>query len=338
MRSLLVLLVAAGLLGLALTGCGPDGSSSDASPGTDSTAADSTGNTDETGASAEQRAERLARRLIARTDSLFQQVDPLSATEKRRLRRYLQPTHIGRARRLGLSPVADRRAAADIETASSGEREAVHLYTNDFYIIDPAMSYAVAVVVPGVGHLLERIGRRFQTAMLERGLPPYRFVLTNVLRTQQDKNALARINSNVARGQSTHEFGTTIDIFYEWFHYAAVHDALAQAHVAPGDSMQAARLLDEAVLRKRLYAAYTRFGKEYAREIKAVLGRALLQMQDDGLLLATYERGQPVFHLTLAREVEAPAQPFAPAAALDSTQAAAPPSVAGWLSSWSALQ
>ena len=307
MRPLAPLLLTAALLGAVLAGCGP-------SPGSNETRsrADSAAATDERPAP-DRRALALARRLAARTDSIFQTIEPLFAREKARLRRYLQPQHLERARRLGLDPVRDRRTAADLEQ-DSARQQAVRLRTNAFYIVDPSMSYAVAVTVPSTAHLLERLGRRFQSSLLRQGLPPYRFVLTNVLRTAQDQAALRGTNVNAAQGQSTHEYGTTFDVFYEWFHYAAVHDTLARSALPPADSARAraGEQINKALLRERLYAAYLQDGDQHARKIKAVLGRTILEMQDEGLLLATYERSQPVFHVTVARTVEAPAQAFTP--------------------------
>jgi hypothetical protein len=332
-RRLLVFFLTAGLVigALGLLGC--DSADSPASPketppaaATDTAAPDS---------AAERRALQVARRRIARTDSLFRAVEPLSAAEKQRLRRYLQNEHMARARRLGLAPVRTRRAAADLE--QQPDSTVARLHTNDYYIVDPAMGYAVPLVVPSTKHLLARLGRRFQNNLLQRGLPPYRFVLTNLLRTGQDQAALSGENVNAARGQSTHEYGTTFDVFYEWFHHAPVHDTLAQHAPSAADSTRA-NPLDEQVLRRQLYDAYVRFGKEHARKIKAVLGRTILEMQDEGLLLAIYERQEPVFHLTTARPV-APPEPTRFPPPSDSTRTtAAAASAANTLSFERALQ
>lgn len=243
------------------------------------------------------RADSLAKRLIARTDSAFGTIEVLSAREKSRLRRYLQDEHLARARRLGLDPLQDRRAVARLMAQSEN---AVRLQTNDFYIIDPEMSYAVPLVVPPAAHLLGRIGHRFQQDMQAKALPPYRFIITNVLRTGIDQTHLRGENANAAQGQSTHEYGTSFDIFYGRFHYAASNDSLARSAARSGR-------INRAHLRERLREAYLRFGKKRARKIKAVLGRTLLRMQEEGLLVAIYERQQDVFHLTAAREVNAPA-------------------------------
>lgn len=309
------LAVLAGLLGAILAGCGSS-PGSPASPTADSArAGDQVANVDSAkGSATEQRTRALARRLAARTDSAFEAVELLTAGEKRRLRRYLQPTHIERARRLGLDPVRDRRTAGRL--GRGADSTAVRLSTNAFYIVDPAMSYAVALAVPSTAHVLERLGRRFQDNLMAQGLPPYRFILTNILRTGQDQAAISGVSVNAAQGQSTHEYGTTFDIFYEWFHYAAAHDTLARG--TRSDSARAA--IDETLLRRLLYAAYRQDGDDYARKIKAVLGRSILELQEEGLLLATYERQEPVFHLTVARRIEAPSGRFTPfSPAVDST-------------------
>jgi hypothetical protein len=304
----LLALTAVGL-GTLLAGCG----SSPDSPAADRVAADSAAaDSADEDAAVERRTRALARRLAARTDSAFAAVEPLTAAEKRRLRRYLQPQHIEQARRLGLDPVRDRRAAAGL--GRGADSTAVRLSTNSFYIVDPAMSYAVALAVPSTAHVLRRLGRRFQENLMARELPPYRFILTNILRTGQDQAAISGISVNAAQGQSTHEYGTTFDVFYEWFHYAAAHDT-PRAPGARPDSARAA--IDETLLRRLLYAAYRQDGDVHARKIKAVLGRSILELQEEGRLLATYERQEPVFHLTVARRVEAPSgrfTPFSPAA------------------------
>jgi hypothetical protein len=318
MRPALVLATAAALLGFA--GCGPAESPSEDSPTAAPGASDTT-TTDTASAAgerspAQRRALRIARRRIARTDSLFQTVEPLTAAEKRRLRAYLQDTHMARARRLGLDPVRTRRAAADLE--NRGDSTVARLYTNDYYIVDPAMGYAVPLVVPSTKHALERLGRRFQDHLRRHGLPPYRFILTNILRSGQDQAAISGVSVNAAEGQSSHEYGTSFDVFYGWFHYAAVHDTLAAG--AALDSAQAqAKPLDETLLRRQLYEAYVDFGEKHARKIKAVMGRSLLEMQDEERLLSIYERQEPVIHVTLGRRVEPPAPKN------DSTSAPPPP-------------
>jgi hypothetical protein len=315
----LPVLIAAVLASVLLAGCGsspgPSVTPSPDSAAADSGAAGSTAADSAARASVEQRTRAMARRLAARTDSAFEAAEPLTAAEKRRLRRYLQPTHIERARRLGLDPVRDRRTAASLGRGS--DSTAVRLSTNSFYIVDPAMSYAVPLGVPSAAHALEHLGRRFQDTLLAQGLPPYRFILTNVLRTGQDQAAISGVSVNAAQGQSTHEYGTAFDVFYERFNYAAVHDTLR----APGARRDSARApVDETLLRRLLYAAYQRDGKDHARKIKAVLGRTLLEMQDEGALLAIYERQESVFHLTIGRRVEAPSTPFTPfSPAADST-------------------
>ena len=42
------------------------------------------------------------------------------------------------------------------------------------------------------------------------------------------------------------------------------------------------------------------------QKLKAVLGRVLLELQEEGKVLVIYERLQPVYHITLGKRLMAP--------------------------------
>ena len=80
---------------------------------------------------------------------------------------------------------------------------------------------------------------------------------------------------------SAHEFGTTVDISHAGF---AAPDSL------PTGAWPELELpmLDSV-------------GKEHTTVLQAALGRALLALKEQGVLVVMMENGQPVYHLTVAR-------------------------------------
>src|SRR5690606_1985305 len=122
----------------------------------------------------------------------------------------------------------------------------------------------------------------------------YRIEITSALRTAEAQAALRRANPNAAAGTSVHEYGTTVDIAY--FAFAAPADidhgvdvddlawlAPRPDRIAPGWTEAAA-------------------GRE-SRELRAILGRSLIELQGADDVLVTMERQQPVYHITVGRRL-----------------------------------
>ncbi|MEX2399588.1 MAG: DUF5715 family protein [Rhodothermales bacterium] len=205
-------------------------------------------------------ADSLAALQLLRVDSLLRIIAPLSRGEEARLRRHLQEEHLAAARSIGIEPVDDRRTAGLMMSEPPEVSGVVPLRTNDFYIIDPRMGYAVPLLVRPAATALDRIGQRFQKDLRALGLPPYRFIVTNVLRTGIDQAHLRGTNANAARGESAHEYGTTFDLYYGRFHSR---------------------------LRHQHSQAYRELGRAHADALKAVLGRALIAMQEEEQIVVT---------------------------------------------------
>lgn len=223
----------------------------------------------------------------AAADSVIDALRPvplMTPAQEEALRRYGNAQHLTRARALGVRP------------ASAAERDQ-HVAAGR--LIEPDSSTALYVIedrdpllVPKAVALLEEVGRRFQAELADRGLPAYRVVVSSTLRSAEGQAALRRSNPNAAAGTSTHEFGTTMDVLYEA--YAApleLPDAYVPAEPAAlRDALDiAARaMLEQAAARK-------------SREMMAILGGVLREMQAEGVVYVTLERQQPVYHITVAR-------------------------------------
>ncbi|MBR1631569.1 MAG: hypothetical protein IJ680_06895 [Paludibacteraceae bacterium] len=90
-----------------------------------------------------------------------------------------------------------------------------HVRTNRLHQIDP-LTHSSPYLMPHAARLLDDLGRAFADTLARRGLPPYRFIVTSMLRTQQDQADLSSGNVN-ATANSTHCYATTFDITYARF-------------------------------------------------------------------------------------------------------------------------
>lgn len=220
-------------------------------------------------------------------DAILLPVPLLSGAETSRLRSYGSGPQLERARSLGVR-VADSAEIRQLED----EDRLVPLEDSTEYWIVRDLEYSMSWVTPDTRAMLEDVASRFQGRLRDMGLPPYRLEVTSALRTAELQRALRRVNPNAARGVSTHEYGTSIDVAYSG--YAAPRDPVIDLDdggvpwLEPRLDWIEDALLETVVAKK-------------SRELQAILGRVLLDLQEDGAVMVTLERLQPVYHLTLAR-------------------------------------
>lgn len=290
--------------GLLLTaGCADDGAAPAprAQAGVDADASDVAGELRATLAEATALADSV--------EDLLRPVPLLTPGEEAALRRASNAAQLARARQLG-AHVADTATLQELVRAG----RLVALEDSTAWWIVRELDQSLPYATPDVRALLEQIGRRFQERITAMGLPPYRLEITSVLRMPADQAALRGSNVNAARGTSTHEFGTTLDIAYESFAAPAADvmpaaisaaDTGATASGSAGGRARAgAAAGDVAWLAHELHAlALERVAARKSRELQKLLGGVLRAMQDEGLLLVTLERQQPVYHLTVARRI-----------------------------------
>ena len=118
------------------------------------------------------------------------------------------------ANKWGVKPVKDR---IDAESRKS---ELVYVDCSPYYNIDPLHS-SIPYLVPRAAILLQDIGKAFFDSLQVKGVPLHHFIVTSVLRTQEDVKKLRRHNGN-ATENSCHLYGTTFDICYN--RYKTVED------------------------------------------------------------------------------------------------------------------
>lgn len=134
------------------------------------------------------------------------------------------------------------------------------------YYVDN-LTHSRAVLVPQAKRMLEEIGRRFADTLQVRGGGNYRIKVTSLTRTADDVRRLRRVNVN-SISESTHFFGTTVDISYADF----VRD--------PGSEP---RTVDN---------------------LKGILSEVLYAMRNEGKCCVLFERKQHCFHVTVCSDYD----------------------------------
>lgn len=152
------------------------------------------------------------------------------------------------AKKLGIVPQKDR---ASLEKMKG---KLVQLRNTRYYAIKPLTSSS-PFLVPRAADFLTALGKLMQ----EYNGTTSRFYVSSVLRTQQDVKNLRSTNGN-ATENSTHCYGTTVDITYSQFDVR---------------------------------------GKTTDGKVKEDLARALYDLQAMGYCYVIYERKQPCFHITV---------------------------------------
>lgn len=227
--------------------------------------------------------------LADSVEGILRPVALLRPAEEQALRQYGNSSHLARARALGARPADD----AEIRSLREQGR-LVPLGDSTEYWVTRSMRASRALVTPDAYALLERIGERFHERLAEMGLPPYRFEITSALRSAEDQARLRRTNVNAARGVSTHEFGTTVDIaYFAWPPPTELPDGM----LAEGPAWLQPYLQEIAGRRLESIA------NEKSRELQAILGHVLRDLQSQGLVMVTMERLQPVYHITVAESL-----------------------------------
>jgi hypothetical protein len=215
--------------------------------------------------------------MRAQVEAAFARGTRIGASEIGQLRADKNARHVATASRMGIRA---GRFSAVPQLVRDGRLVALGDSTAFWVLRD--MDHSVPYVTPDAKAMLQELGRRFQARLRALGLPAYRMKVTSALRTDESQADLRKINSYAARTVSSHEFGTTMDVSHERF--AVPADPRSEE----SDDLRMERAMLEEV------------GKANAKVMQAELGRAILEMRKEGLLLVIMENKQPVYHMTVA--------------------------------------
>ena len=238
-------------------------------------------------------------RVVAETERAFETISLLSDDEIALLRRSRNARHVELAQRLGVDPPPDTRAEADSVASNDA---LVRIETDSLYVVLDGQ-YSVPYLTPSAAASLDSVAVRFRDRLGARGLPPFRFSVSSGWRTAEDQAALRGGNVNAAAGRSSHEYATTYDITYNPTRYSPAPDALPPP---PRIDPRVPPFLEDRVragLVRHHTEALDRLAADYPSRLTAALGRALIDLEDEGVLAVVRERRQPVYHVTVARRL-----------------------------------
>ena len=160
--------------------------------------------------------------------------------------------------------------------------------STDYWVLRK-MTHSVPYVTPDARALLVELGRRFHARCDSVGLPRFRMKVTSALRTDETQAELRKTNPNASQTVSAHEYGTTVDVSPERF---AVPAPAEGSPTAPAVWEMEAEMLEEVL-------------KVNGRPLQALLGRTLIEMRAQGVLMVMMEDAQPVYHFTVAKRIPA---------------------------------
>jgi len=243
------------------------------------------------GNAAESAFTREMTRIRARSDSIdaiFPPLPLLRLAAEAALQRFDNDAQLAVARRLGIAANTSRSA---LERLVADGRVVRLSDSTEHWVVRRLDSSSPYLTRDGTAALRE-IAQRFHRALAQKRLPAYRLEVTSALRSAEDQASLRRTNVNAAAGESTHQYGTTFDVAYSAFAPPAqpvVRPSISEAPWLEPHLVWVAGTLAETVAARR------------SRELMAILGNVLVEMQNEGKIMATLERLQPVYHITIAR-------------------------------------
>ena len=250
---------------------------------------------------------------LARVRGALERLPEPTSDEEAALRRPETPSytmHLRMADSLGVRPLRSEEALS--RHLRSGAL--VPLIDTEWYTVR-ILEHSKPFVRPRLLDRLEEVGRRFQDALSEAGLPRYRYVISSALRTSDLQEDLASFNRNATSSRSSHESGASVDIVYT--DYALQPSAADSLSAFDGDLPRA----------QRMGLRWTEdLGRAYSSHLSGAMARVLGDMQREQSLLVLLESEQPVFHITVATPAMlAVPEPSDPAPSLEDTLTTYPP-------------
>lgn len=159
-------------------------------------------------------------------------------------------TQLAAAKAIGVKPFKDAEDAANIKQLKLIE-------SNEHYKLDK-LTHSVPYVVPQAAQLIDDIGANFLDSLTNKGLNPYRIVVTSVTRSQEQQKSLSKSNIN-ATENSTHCYGTTFDVSWKTFEQVPDKDGRPMQEVGADTlKMVLSEVLRDARLAKHCYIKYER--------------------------------------------------------------------------------
>ncbi|PKL40895.1 MAG: hypothetical protein CVV44_04615 [Spirochaetae bacterium HGW-Spirochaetae-1] len=199
------------------------------------------------------------------------------------LRKHLLPDHLCAVRSGDIQPLSQD---SDInEFVKKGLLVPLDPGVDDFYFfynVPQKYRYATDATKKG----LETVMNRFQEKLrLRAPVPPVKIAVSSVLRPGAYQKNLKGSNKN-ASDESTHSYGRSFDVFYDDFYVILpVYDKIPW--------------LAEPLFEQFRKKCGFMLGDSLRRQFRAVLSDTLIELQNEGIIYAIFEKRQSCYHITI---------------------------------------
>jgi hypothetical protein len=220
------------------------------------------------------------------------------AATRSTLREDLNPSHLRVAQEHGLSePLQTRGESIPDELLQIENNENIRL---------KSMGHSRPFLTPEAVALIDEIGRRFRDSLAEDGLPEVIPYLSSALRSEEEQRSLRTRNGNAAV-HSAHMYGTTFDLSYNnWYATGEGTTTGGSLWIQHPNVRYALRYLRRVRGGSRLYGWYSQNVESLDRaqtcgtpSHRERLRDILVDLRQEGRLLALEEYNQPCFHVTV---------------------------------------
>ena len=139
-------------------------------------------------------------------------ISVLDKDEMRALRSYFNDKHLEEAHQSKIkNAIKDKKTFYENEKSFCKKNNLIKIENNQLYSV-ARLTHSLPFVNKKTNDFLELLGERMEESFKEKGLQYYRFVITSVLRTEDDQRKLLRVNVNATPNETSHYYGTTFDI------------------------------------------------------------------------------------------------------------------------------
>jgi len=199
------------------------------------------------------------------------------------LRKYLLPAHLRAVRSGDIQPLSQDSDINDF--IKKGLLVPLDPGADDFYFFyNVPQKYRYATITTKKG--LDMVVNRFQEKLRQKApVPPVKIAVSSVLRPGAYQKNLKGSNKN-ASDESTHSYGRSFDIFYDDFYVILpVYDKIPW--------------LAEPIFEQFRKKCGFMLGDSLRRQFRAVLSDTLIELQNEGILYAIFEKRQSCYHITI---------------------------------------
>ena len=190
-------------------------------------------------------------------------VSVLSRNELRALRKYANGDHLEAVERSPLKEIIKSHKWFETNKDEICDQHSLEEVTDNKYYIVSVLTHSLPYLTEHTIDFLNILGERMAQSYKQNGIIPYRFVLTSVLRTEEDQKKLRSFNYNATKNESAHFYGITFDI--------------SQTRFAMWDSRASI----------------------YTYRLRNLLARELIRLQEEGKCYVLLEKREKCFHVTV---------------------------------------